>query len=166
MGKESKNPVYVHGSKREYVTIKHSGTFDMDGLLNGMTGYLKNLRYDIGQKEHTESVRSDGKETKLIWRCFREVTEYIKYYLEITIIILHQVDVIVDGKTMQTGDVEIRLMSRMEKNWKESFNKTPVGKTQRHVYEKVVAKEKLGDSEERLEGEGNGLLAVAKEYLH
>ncbi len=169
MGKESKNPIFQHGSKRGYSFIRFSGLYDFKGILKDAKGKLGSEKYDIiNTKQHDEKVSSSGKDMKIVLQGFKEVTEYVKYYMEITIIVMGQIDVIMDKKRIQKGTLEFRVMSKMEKNYKGTFKKPEKSKFsefQRHIYEKFIIKEELSDREDVLSDHGQELLDTIRKRL-
>ena len=166
MGKESKNKIFVFGNKSSYYQLRHSGIFKINKILKELKSELKRLNYEINDKEHSEAVTAGGKEIVVEWICSREVSEYIKYNLEIKIITLRQVDVIVNKNKMQKGDFEFRISANMEKNYNKSFKKTTAGEIQRHLYEKFIISSRLEDNEDKIEGEGKKFIKIVKEYLY
>ena len=166
MGKESKNPRYIFGDKKGFYKIEHSGLYDFKKILNGLKAKFNELDYFLIGKEHTETVKPGGKDMKYVWVSTREVTEYIKFQIDITIIVYRQIDVIVDGKKMQKGDFIFQFKASMEKNYKKSFKDTKFGEIQRHVYEKTIVQEKLDNSEDLLEEEAKDLIKIVKENIY
>jgi len=165
MGKESKKELYQLGSKRGYYLLRHTGVYDFKGVLSGLKDKLDELEYFIIDKEHTEALSAAGKETKFVWVCSREVAEYVKFDMELTIITLRQIDVLVDKKKLQRGDFEFRISAKVVKNHKDTFKDTKMGEIQRHLYEKVLIPTKLDDCEDRLVEEATDLIKIVKECM-
>ncbi len=166
MGKESKKKLYQYGSEKSYYLLRHSGFFDIARMLKSLKEKLNEFGYKIiTDKEHTESLSAAGKETKFVWACKKEVTDYIKFEIEITIITIRQIDVIVDKKKMQRGDFEFRIKAVMIKNYKKTFMDSKMGEIQRHLYEKIIVPLKLEDREDRLLEEARDLISLVKEHL-
>ena len=166
MGKESKKKLYQYGSDKSYYLLRHSGYFDISKILKGLKENLDDFGYKIvTDKEHTESLNAAGKETKFVWVCKKEVTDYIKFEMELTLITIRQIDVILEKKKMQKGDFEFRIKAVMIKNYKKTFQESKMGEIQRHLYEKIVVPLKLNDSEDRLAEEATKLIEIVKENL-
>lgn len=170
MGKESKPELYQHGSKRGFSLIRYAGLYDLNGILDETKAHLRKLRYDVNDKQHDEKISSSGKEMKFVWQCFKEITEYVKFYMEFTVIVVGQIDVIVNKKRVKKGNIDIRLMTRVEKNYSGSnrtptFKSTKLGELQRHLYEKFIIKQELSDREDELLEQGQEILDIVRKHL-
>lgn len=169
MGKEKEEEVFVIGGKRGWTTIKYSGIFDFRDLITLITDYFGSRKYAPVQVEHSEKITPAGRE--VVWEIvpFRDVTEYIRFSMDVVIIILRMVDVMVEEGSRklkkQKGDVEFMLKASIKKNWKKAFSSSSSGEFFRQTYEKYVAKQTLSDYEDKLEAEGNGLIKEVKEVL-
>lgn len=166
MGKEKSEKVDVHGPG--YFRLKHSGLYDLHSLLQQATSWLLEMDYIPSKAEHTESVKSSGKDIKIIWTPFRNVTEYLRFSMTIEFLIFRQIDVVVEEKggkaKRQQGDLEIRYKSEMVKNYRQTFR--GAGKElARQTYEKYLIKRELEEYEEKLRNEGDILLDHFKRVL-
>ena len=83
MGKEHKDPIYQHGSKRGYSFIRYAGLYDFKGILKDSKSKLESEKYDIYDKQHDEKISSSGKDMKIVLQGSKEVTEYVKFEMEI-----------------------------------------------------------------------------------
>jgi hypothetical protein len=170
MGKEHKPELYQHGSKRGYSFIRYSGLYDFKGILKDSKDMLKNEKYDIYDKQHDEKVSSSGKDMKIVLQGSKEVTEYVKFEIEITIIIMGQIDVMVNKKRIQKGNLEFRVMSKMSKNH-SGYHKSPTfkentfGNILKNFYEKFIIQEELSDREDVLFDHGKDLLDSIRKRL-
>ncbi len=165
MGKESKKEIFVYGDDRRYFQLKHAGFYDIKAMINGLMGKLREFDYIITDKNHTEAIKASGKEAKFEWSCFREVNDYIKFKIFILIEIRREIDVVMDKKKMQKGNIEFRLQASFEKNYKKTFKTKGLGEFQRHAYEKFIIKPRLEEYEDRVKEEGTQLINIAKEHI-
>ena len=86
MGKEQKETeVYVIGDKRGSARIDYSGVFDMVGLLGSIKNFFIKRRYAFLQKEHSEAVKTSGRDFKFEINPFRNVNDYMRFYFLVTI---------------------------------------------------------------------------------
>lgn len=170
MGKEHKPEIYQHGSKRGYSFIRYSGLYDFKGILKDSKDKLESEGYDIYDKQHDEKVSSSGKDMKIVLQGSKEVTEYVQYNMEITIIVMGQIDVLVNKKRVQKGNLEFRVMSKMSKNH-SGYHKSPTfkggkfGDIIKHFYEKFIIQDELSDREDVLFDHGKDLLDDIRKRL-
>ncbi|MBT4576844.1 hypothetical protein HOM13_02790 [Candidatus Woesearchaeota archaeon] len=170
MGKEHKDPIYQHGSKRGYSFIRYAGLYDFKGILKDSKSKLESEKYDIYDKQHDEKISSSGKDMKIVLQGSKEVTEYVKFEMEITIIIMGQIDVMVNKKRVQKGNLEFRVMSKMSKNHSgyhktSVFKKSTLGNILKNFYEKFIIQEELSDREDVLFDHGKDLLDAIRKRL-
>jgi hypothetical protein len=165
MGKESKKELYQYGGKKEYYQLRHSGLYKINPMLKKLKKELENHEYTITDKEHSEGVKPSGKEIVIEWKCQRKVNDYVKFEIDLVIRILRQIDVMMEKKKIQKGDFEFRLTSFVEKNYKKTFKDKGFGEIQRHIYEKFIIPNRLGDYEDRVLEESTDILNIVKENL-
>ncbi len=170
MGKESKPDLYQHGSKRGFSLIRYAGIYDLKSIVDETKAHLRKLRYDINDKTHDEKISSSGKEMNMEWECYKEITEYVKFQINVTFIVVGQVDVIVNKKKVKKGNFDFRLMTKLKKNYSGSnrtptFKSTKLGELQRHLYEKFIIKQELSDREDELLEQGQEILDIVRKHL-
>ena len=167
MGKEKETENIVHGNKRAGFQITYDGVYDLDELLRAITEWFSQWVYDVAPEEHSEKVGGDGKELKIIIKAFRKVTEYVKFVVDVEIVILREVDVVVDykGKNLkqQKGEVQVRVKTMMQKNWMKTFSDKQ--EFLRQTYEKYIMKKTLSNYEDKLRLEGDSLIRLIKEHF-
>ncbi len=73
------------------IWLRRKGVFDLDRLYSEVKAWLDEMGYEMQEKEHTEKDKPAGKEIKYIFKCEREVTNYYKYYIDITFFILNAI---------------------------------------------------------------------------
>ncbi len=166
--KERTEDVYVTGGPRRYFRIMYSGIYDIDTILANISKWLSRRKYAPIVSEHTEGVTSAGLNVRMIMIPFRNVNEYIRFFIEIEIDILRGVDVLVEenGRQIkkQKGDIEIRTRSFMRKNYRMTF-KGRGKEFFRRTYEAYVIKQELDNYEAKLRDETKELLDFIGEVL-
>ena len=168
MGKEKTEEVYTHGGKIAWIRLKHSGLYDLEALLGAARGWFFGHKYYIIDNEHSEGVKSGGKEIRVLWTAMRDVTEYIRFKVEFEVMVLREIDVLVEenGKKTkkQQGDLEIRFRASIMKNYRKTFH--GAGKEfMRQMYEKYLIRRELKGYEDKLTNEGNELWEAMKGVL-
>lgn len=169
MGKEQKKDVFVIGGKPGWTPIKYSGIYDLRALMNSINSYLNSRRYNVIQIEHTEKVTAAGREIKIEIAPFRDVSDYVRFSINIIVSILRNIDVVVEenGRKVkrQEGDVDILVKAKISKNYKSTFSPTKGGELFRKTYEKYITKKKLEEYEDKLKAEIKELMNKIKETL-
>ncbi len=165
MGKERKARIYVQGKEKSYRSIFHKGIYDLSNIISISNSYLKQLKYDITDKKHEEKTKSSGREVKLDWIAEKKVSEYVKYIIELTILVKDQIDILFGKKKLQKGRMEVLIKAYMDKNYKATFKDSKLSEALRRIYDKFIAKKTLDDYEDALKDESNELARLVKEQF-
>lgn len=172
MGDEKKTEVYAIGSQKSFIVVKYAGIFDILELLSTIkAGYAKRY-YDVAEKEHSEAVKSSGKELVFEFEGMRKVTEYVIFKIAVKMTILRLIDVLVETgdakEKKQQAEININVKSWMVKNYKSTFknkNKSKFQEFLRQVYERFIGKEHLDDLKRKLTFETLGFIDEMKATL-
>ena len=151
------------------ILIRHQGEFDFQKLTDSILSWMKNKGYFIDYKDQTEVIRPEGKDSIYEWKTDRQPIPYIKFYIDVTINTFQVNDVVVEvngkQKKMQTGDLQVRIDGKWEKNYNETFPNTKFGEFLRRLYERYVAFSRLKGYWGKIYGEILELGEVAKKAL-
>ena len=169
MGKEKKPVIGVVGGGRQLLRITYSGIFDVDELFGAIKSFFNERKYTFIQEEHTETIKTSGREIKINISPERNVDEYVKFKINLEVLGWRCTDVLIDedGKKVkkQRGDLEIRFKSSMAKNYKKTFKGNKFGEFLRQTYEKYITKDRLSKYEDKLTDETNELINRIKTTL-
>ena len=168
MGREKTETVYTHGTAVAWIRLKHSGLYDLEALLGAAKGWFLGHKYYLIDTEHTEGVKSSGKEIRITWTAQREVNDYIRFKVEFEVVVLREIDVLVEenGKKTkkQQGDVEVRFRAAMLKNYRKTFR--GMGKEfMRQTYEKYLIRRELDAYQQKLTTEAQEFWDAMKGVL-
>lgn len=168
MGKEKINPLPIVKS----YTVKKAGTMDFAGLFKSIPKWLKQYKYDWRERSHAEKNTSTGKYLESSWKASRKVSFYVKYALQLDILMRDMTEVMVempDGKKLKRNKARLQLVfnSKLEKNYDDTFSEKKGSFTNflKHVYERYIAKAALEKHEDKLFAETNDLIAELKKFL-
>ena len=147
------------------IRIKKSGIFDLQQAYDIIHSWYLANQYLYVEKEQTEKVAPDGKEIKLVWMGFRKVDDYVKFWINVEVLLWRCIEVLVeeDGKQVRKvkADLEIRFSSRLEKNYLKKFKNEFL----RILYEKYLIKDRLEKQERKLSDETYDLNNSVKDRL-
>ena len=159
---------YVVGSTRGWALIRYSGTYDLQRLLDTIRSWLLDRKYTLADKEHTEIVKAAGKDIKVDTLAFRDVSDYVKFIIQVEIVILRNIDVMVEenGEKVkkQQGDMDVRVKAFIDKNYKKTF-KPGFQEFLRIIYEKFIARRILRNYKIKLSNETQSLIDEIKGVL-
>ena len=157
MGEEKNLEVSAIGSRKGFAVIKYAGVFDIIDLLSCIKTWYAKQYYNVAEKEHTEDVKSSGKELIFEFEGERKVTEYVKFKVLVKMNILRLLDVLVEtpqGKEkLQQAEVDIGVRSWLVKNYKGTFKgkeKSKIHEFFRQIYEKFIGRATLDELKKKL----------------
>ena len=153
------------------ITLQYTGVFDFDGMYAAIIDWAKNYGYMWHERSYKQKVPSPrGAEMEFEWDMSKNVTEYIRYKIMLTVHTwdTSETDVEVDGKkkTLTNSRLYIIINSVVETDWQERFAKG--SKFTRKLggwYEKLTAKNLEGVYADQLYYRVWNLHALLKKYF-
>ena len=125
--------------------IKYKGTYDWQGLYQMMWQWMVRHRYRVHEDRYREKHGSPlGGDLKMEMHGEKEVTDYIKYYIELYFRVydLKEFDVVVNGKTkkMTNGRIWIRVKGHYQLDYSNRFKGNKFLEALGRGYDKVQQK--------------------------
>ena len=103
------------------------------------------------------------------WAPEKEVTDYFKFVINVEIFILGLVPTEIerDGKKEKTNEGNLRMKIRAEvvKDYEERWEKKPMSKFMRGIYEQYIIRNTVDEYEERLVTEATNFSNEVKAFL-
>lgn len=167
MGKEKDKIIYVVGSKQFFGSgiRKKGGVLDIEDLYKNWKAWFDRYHYFLNEKKQTSKARPEGKEMEVKWDAFRNITDYVRFHVQVHLWLRRVNDVMVEvngeKKKMQQADFDIRFKGYFEKNyrgtWKNEFF--------RRLYDRFIIKKRLLKLEGKIWYETNNLIDETKKYI-
>jgi len=150
--------------------VKYEGIMDFKEFYKFCYQWLsEEAALDIIEKKYSEKISGDAKNIKVEWDGSRKVTDYFKFLIEVKFEVLNltSVEITKDGKKlkMNNGSVEVTVKGTLIRDYEGKFEKTPMRKFLRGIYEKWVIYSRVKEYEEKLIGDCNEFLSQAKAFL-
>ncbi len=149
--------------------IKQSGLFDFKEFYRFCYTWLVDEDYDVLEKTYSEKVTAQGKEVEIAWIAEKKVTDYFKFVLKVSwrILGMNTVEVEKNGKkmNMEKGNVEIKVSGVLYKDYEHRWDKGPVPKFLRTIYDKYLIRSRIEHFEGKIFEEADEFLAQAKSFL-
>lgn len=110
------------------ITLQYTGLFDFDGLFAAIIDWAKNYGFMWHEWEYKHKVPSPrGAETEHKWILNKNISEYIRYDILITVHVwdMLEVEVEVDGKkkSLTNARIYVWLDTTVLFDWQEKFKK-------------------------------------------
>ncbi|MBI4980301.1 hypothetical protein HZC30_01945 [Candidatus Woesearchaeota archaeon] len=110
------------------ITLQYTGLFDFDGLFAAIIDWAKNYGFMWHEWEYKHKVPSPkGAETEHKWMLHKNISEYIRYEILVTVHVwdLLEVEVEVNGKkkSLSNARIYIWLDTKVLFDWQEKFKK-------------------------------------------
>lgn len=151
-------------------TLKHKGYFDFKDFYNYCYDWLKDEGFNVAEEEYTEKVDGAGKEIQLKWVFSKKVSDYIKHEGVVSwhITTMTDEEVMVDGKKkkMNKGDLKMKVMALIVKDYDSKWDATPRLKMWRGIYDRYIIRSTIKMYEDRLDGKASSFIDDIKSYLN
>ena len=151
--------------------LKINGIFDFQGLYRVMHDWFTDMKYYFEETLYKHKVPSPaGAEEHIKWSGWRKITEYIKFNINIYIILrdMKEIEVVKDGekKTLTKARMTMEFYGNVEVDYSKRFQSTPFLKKLFTFFNDYVMKKKIDTLyTDQLYYRILKLYTVAKEYL-
>ncbi|MEM4625463.1 MAG: hypothetical protein QXJ28_01720 [Candidatus Pacearchaeota archaeon] len=149
--------------------VKWSGLFNFKELYQFVYRWLSEEGYWTEEKKYVEEITGDSKKIEISWESTKKVSDYFKFEHKLAwrIVGMKSVEVERDGKKekMNTGSFEIKITSTLVKDWESTWEKNPMMKFLRGVYDKFIIEGRIRAYEEKVFKDGNDLAEEIKAFL-
>ena len=149
--------------------IKQKGHFNYRELYETAFSFLKDKGYRVEEHKYEEKISADGKEINLKWESPKKVSDYFNNLIKTSWSIRGLVDteVEIDGKRTQTnkGEVKIKVESTLERDYDGEWEKKPLWKFLRGIYDRYIIRTTMDEYENRLAGDSAEFIGELKGFL-
>ena len=150
-------------------SVKKVGYWNYKDLYNFSFGWLKDNNYKISEKEYTEKNPEVGKEIVLVWEAAKRVTDYFKNTISIKwhILAMNSAEIERAGVVEKTnkGEVKIEVSADLIKDYEDAWEKKPLIKFFRGIYDSYVIKRTTDEYEDRLIDDAKEFIEQIKSFL-
>ncbi len=138
--------------------MQHQGIFDFKGFYSFAHDWLKEERkFGVVEEKYNEKVSGNSRDLKIEWLASKILSDYFKIELKIKFEISEMTDVEVEidseRKKMNKGKVEVEIRGTLVKDPDSKWDKWPVARFMRDVYNKYVIPGRIDDVEIRIKRE-------------
>jgi hypothetical protein len=147
--------------------IKHHSYVDIMGLLKGIPAWLNQMGYYFYEKGLSEKDIGSGDQIDSEWFAIKEVTEYYKFSIEISITAKDIRKIIIEnGEETYWGRVLIIYTTTIEKDYQGKFDDSIwYEKLMREWYDRFILKDEIKRYIGKLAVESGDLAAMMKSHL-
>ena len=152
------------------VKVKHGGLFVFKDFYKTMYGWLEKKSYDWKELEYIDKQLPSGdKKVEISWEANKKVDDYTKFTLTIDFNATFSEKEIEQNdkkKKMDDGAVEIKLGAFIITDYEDNWDKSPISKFIREIYDKYIIKGRLSKQEDDLYAEGMAFVEEIKTHLN
>ncbi|MBU2639762.1 MAG: hypothetical protein KKG75_03610 [Nanoarchaeota archaeon] len=162
-------------SERDFIIknlkIKQRALFDMGELYKVMFRWFSRNNYDFQEKEYLEAQMEGGaKKLEIGWYSYKKISDYIKFHIDVKFLIIGLTSAEIEvgnvkRKTNQ-GDLEMRFDAWIEYDYEGKYEKSPLLKVFRDLYNKYIIKSRIEGYEAQIHEEIYELVAEIKSFLN
>ena len=125
------------------IILRYRGLFDWDGLYAAMVDWFKKYRFYFHEETYKHKVPTPfGAEQELRWFIWQDVTDYIRFHVQINLHLweMTEVEVVKDGKkkVLTNARLEIKIIGKLHIDWQDKFEKNKFTRMLRDYYNKYI----------------------------
>jgi len=147
------------------IMIKKSGLIDLREVYRLMKEWFFQRRYDFIEKEYKDKELEEGKNIFIKWNSEKKVDDYTKMVIDVTFRGDKLEEVKVGNRNLLKGNVSILFESYVYKDYEENWEKNPVSKFIREVFDKFIVKQHFDKIHKDLRAETYAVFDEVKRYL-
>ncbi len=150
--------------------IKSTGIFSFKDFYKFCYDWLtEETGLEVVEDKYKEKLIGDSKNLEVKWTGSRKMTDYFKFEVEVTMIVLNMTKVEVNqgGAKVQTnkGAAEMTVKGNLIRDYDGKFETTAFKKFLRSTYEKWVIPARIEHYEDKIISDCDEFLSQAKAYL-
>lgn len=123
----------------------------------------------LNEDKYKEKIEGTTKNLEIKWKGFREITDYFKFKVEVTIMTfgLTKVEVTKHNQKikMNKGTIEMKIKGTLIRDYKGKFESTAFKKFLRAIYERWIIPSRIEEFEGKLISDCNEFMSQAKAFL-
>lgn len=150
--------------------IKHKGFFNYADLYNFCYNWFKDQGYRVEESNYVEKLSGFGKEIQIEWKAKKKISDYYRNIIEVKwhILGLNDAEVEVEGKKTKTnkGDLKIKIGADLERDYEDNWDKKPMWKFLRGIYDKYIMRTTQDEYEGRLASKATAFAEDLKAFLN
>ncbi|MAG47426.1 hypothetical protein CL617_02375 [archaeon] len=129
--------------------IHVKGPIDIDHFYKNAPPWFDRYKYDFTESEQIEKNFPQGNEIIMGWLGERKINDYVQYTIEVKILIIGVKKV----GNIYHGEIKINLISHVDLDYAEQFQKNPFTKFLFYIYNNFIFKKKIIEHLNKLEKE-------------
>ena len=150
--------------------MDHSGIFDFAGFYSYAHFWFKDHNYDgVTEEKYSEKVSGNTKDIFIEWKAVKRLSDYFKIEQQIKFEIsgLTDVEVEIEGKRkkMNKGKIGVEVKGVMIRDPDSKWDKTPLSRFFREVYNKYVIPGRVIAIEEKIMADTRSWKEDLKSFL-
>jgi hypothetical protein len=151
--------------------MDHSGMFDFKAMYKFAHDWLsQEENYDVIEEKYSEKISGNSKDLLIKWTASKTLSDYFKieHKLEYEINKLTDIEAeLPDGqkKQMQKGKITIEIKSSLIKDPNSAWDKSPINRFLRDVYNKYVIPGRIFSFEQLVVGDSHKFMEEMKAFL-
>ena len=150
-------------------SVKQKGFFNYSDLYTFCFNWFKHEDYLLSEDEYIEKF-SGAKEVQIKWTAKKKISDYYRNVITLKWHILGMSDVEAEenGKKIKTnkGEVKLTFKAELEKDWENTWDKHPVWKIMRGIYDRYIIRTTTDEYEARLFDKMQSLVEDVKAFLN
>ncbi len=143
------------------ITVQQKAIIDVKELYS----LIKKFALDKGYNLAEENYKQEGETTKVDLEAFRDVDDYTRYIIKISIATSDLKEVETRKKILYEGVIELEFEARLKRDYEGTWEKKPIHRIMRGFFDKYVMKGKFDNYASELKDETYLLMEQVRSFL-
>jgi len=128
------------------ITVSYEGDLDLKELYILVKSWLKDRGFFLIEKQH----EGTPEKFKSKWEAQRKADDYAKYVIKVTLEANNLKQISIKNKNLYNGEFSVAFESFVQKDYEDRFEKKPLLKFFRSVYDKYIERSRYENYENEL----------------
>lgn len=152
--------------KKSELKFSKTGSFSLTDFYQTAKAWFKDNGYTFLEKEYEDVILDNKKTTKISWECSKELDDYSKSIIEVSITIKDYSFVKKDNKRLIKGKLEVEFVSKLETDYENKWEKDPFKQLMRGIQQKFVISNRMKSYKDEIKQDTHELFSRIKSYLN
>lgn len=149
------------------INVSYDGVFDLNSVIRLIKGWFSKNYYFIYEKNYGDVQKDKNlSDIRIDIDSEREVDDYNRAHIDITLKIKDLQNVTVNNKKLQKGNLKVKFEAYLKKDIHSEWEVKPILKVLRGIYDRFLYNDKQKAIEEDLKAETYALYSEVKAFFN
>lgn len=145
--------------------MSSESVFSMHDFYRVLRKWFDDHGYVMFEKEYVDKLGEAGKKGEIKWQPWKKVDDYVRFHIDFKVTFSDLKEVETKGGLLNKGEVGIKVVSYLEKDYENRWETNFMAKFLRSIYDYFIMKERFDTYKAELREESFDIFNEAKAFL-